>query len=82
MRFIALLAVLGILYVILTRHSPADSAKKAVAEAEAVAPAPVARPAPTAPSAAPAPTTGLRRPIARTREVLGEVKARNGAGQF
>jgi hypothetical protein len=77
MRFVAVLAVLAIVSLLLTRHSPVESAKDAVAQAEAVAPTP----APAAPAAAPTPTA-LRRPIARTHAVLDQVKTRNGAGEF
>lgn len=53
---------------------------------------PAARPAPVEPATStstaaalhqPAPTpTALRRPIARTQEVLGQVQQRNGTGEF
>ncbi len=76
MRLIAILVVLGIVYVVFTRRSPVDSATQAVAQAEAVAPA---APAPTA--AGPTPTA-LRRPIVRTKEVLSQLPERNGAGEF
>jgi hypothetical protein len=74
MRFIAILVVIGIVYVVFTRRSPVDSATQAVAETEAVAPAP-------APAAGPTPTA-LRRPIVRTKEVLSQLPERNGAGEF
>ena len=73
MRFIALLVVIGIVYVVFARHSPVDSATQAVAQAEAVAPTPAA--------AGPTPTA-LRRPIGRTKEVLSHLPERNGAGEF
>lgn len=85
MRFIAILAVIGILYFALTRNSPVQNATQAVAEAEAVAPSSTPAPAPHAASAAAAPSptpTALRRPIVRTREVLGQLGQRNGAGEF
>jgi hypothetical protein len=77
MRFIAVLAVLAVIYLLLTRRSPVESAKEAAAQTEAIAPTP----RPAAPAAAPAPTA-LRRPVARTRDVLDQVKQRNGAGEF
>ena len=76
MKYLGLLVVLVIIYLVLARQSPVDEVKEAIAQTEA---APLAQggrdPAPSAGST-------LKRPLDRTHEVLGKVKDRNGDGEF
>ncbi|MEQ1860674.1 MAG: hypothetical protein ABMA13_12135 [Chthoniobacteraceae bacterium] len=78
MKFVGLLAVLAIIYLLVSRQSRSGFATEAMKEADAV----VATPRPqAAPPAPPAPaTTGLRAPIDRTRGVLDQAKQRNSGG--
>jgi hypothetical protein len=90
MKYLALLAVLVVIYMVFLRASPVNSVKEAMDQTEmnalstgpraaATAPATVRGPAP---AAATPNTTGLRAPITRTHAALDAVKARNGAGEF
>ena len=90
MKYLALLAVLVVIYMVFIRASPTNSVKEAMDQTEIVdlssGPRAAARPTTAAP-AAPAPaaaqnTTGLRGPITRTHSALDAVKARNGGGEF
>lgn len=87
MRLIALLIVVAIIYLVITRHGPMNSTEQAMKEADAVmgtpTPAMATQYPPTAQPAQPAASSsGLRAPLDRTRSVLGDVKKRNGAGEF
>jgi hypothetical protein len=90
MKYLALLAVLVVIYMVFLRASPMNSVKEAMDQTEmtTLSTGPKAAPAPatTATStSAPAPaknTTGLRAPITRTHAALDAVKARNGDGEF
>jgi hypothetical protein len=77
MKYLAVLAVLVVIYLVLARESPVAEVTEAVAQSEA---APL-----TQGPRDPAPATGgsaLKRPIDRTHAVLEQVKARNGDGEF
>lgn len=76
MKFIVLLAAIALGWFLIAR--PHSAEKKSPI---AAAPASTSAPALAAPRPAATPTA-LRRPIARTQEVLGEVKQRNGTGEF
>ena len=87
MRFVALLIVVAIIYLVLTHHKgPSGSVSDAMKEANAVtqpaAASTTATPAASAQPAQQSQTTSLRAPIDRTRQVLGQVKQRNGGGEF
>ena len=88
MKYLALLAVLVVIYMVFLRAAPTDSVKEAMDQTEIVDLSSGPRAARTAPAAssAPAPaaqnTTGLRGPITRTHSALDAVKARNGGGEF
>ena len=77
MKYLGLLVVLVIIYVVLARQSPVDEVKEAIVQTEA---APLTQggrdPAPASTGSA------LKRPLDRTHEVLANVKDRNGAGEF
>ena len=83
MKYVFLLATVAVIYFFLVRKAPVAPVVSAVTQQETVAltsgPPGGATPAP---GAAPAPTNALKRPIDRTREVLGQVKQRNGDGEF
>ena len=76
MKYLSILVVLGIVYLVLARQSPVDHVKEAIVQTEAAPLTQGARePALTAGSA-------LKRPIDRTHEALEKVKTRNGDGEF
>jgi hypothetical protein len=86
MRLAGLLLVVGIIGFLWTRRaSPVGSSSKLDDELFGT---PTARPGLVAPGATPsksqpqAASSGLRRPIDRTRSVLEQVKQRNGDGEF
>lgn len=91
MQYLALVIVVVIIYFVLAgRHGTGPvrgRVDQAVAESEEVVPAtlPPARQA-SAPAPVAAPSvqvsSGLRRPIDRTREVLGQVKKQQGENAF
>jgi hypothetical protein len=84
MRFVALLIVIAIICLVLTHRGPVSSVPEAMREADAVThpAATTAAPGPTA-TVQPAPqSAGLRAPLDRTRAVLGQIKQRNGGGEF
>jgi hypothetical protein len=79
MRFVAIIVVLAIIYIVFTRMGPVTSVSEAMKEADAVEPvvAPTATPW-AATKAQPArQSSGLRRPLDRTRAVLKQVRQRN-----
>jgi hypothetical protein len=74
MRIVALIIVVGIVYLVYGRNGEKQSPQSRVAEAQHEAS--LVQPAP--PSAAPsAPSGSLRAPMDRTRQVLEQVKRRN-----
>jgi hypothetical protein len=81
MRLIGLLLVVGIIGFFWSRRNASVSPTTDVDEVMAT---PVAQPALVSPGSTPPPkeSSGLRRPIDRTRNVLDQVKSRNGAGEF
>ena len=76
MKYLALLAALAVIYLVLARESPLDRVQEAVTQTEA-APLTQGSREPALP-----PTSALKRPIDRTHQVLDAVKARNGNGEF
>jgi hypothetical protein len=92
MKYLALLAVLVVIYMVFLKASPVNSVKEAMDQTEMNSLSTGAKPGPTATAAtmtpgAPTPaaqknTTGLRAPITRTHAALDAVKARNGTGEF
>lgn len=65
--------LVGACYFLLIRPAPVKIAPKAASVSEVAPPAAVA---------SAAPTNALKRPLDRTREVLTQVKPRNGNGEF
>jgi len=94
MKYLALLAVLVVIYMVFLKASPVNSVKEAMDQTEMNSLSTGAKPGPTATATAttttpgaptPAPqknSTGLRAPITRTHAALDAVKARNGTGEF
>jgi hypothetical protein len=78
MKYVLLLVGVALIYFVLVRNSPVKAVAQTVTAQEA---APLTTNPQQPPAAAPA-TTALKRPIDRTREVLGQVKQRNGTGEF
>jgi hypothetical protein len=77
MRYLALLAVVAIVYFVLARRAPVADVKEAMAQTEVQ---PLTRgPREVAPVPA---TSSIKRPLDRTHAVLDQVKARNGGGEF
>jgi len=84
MKYLLILATVGAGYFFLLHKAPVAPAVQAVTQQEA-APLTTGPRGNTEPAAgsAPAPHTDyLKRPIDRTKEVLGQVAARNGNGEF
>lgn len=82
MRFLSLLVVVAIIYVVVSkRNGPASSTEKAMKEADAVmaTPYPPTYIAPTQPAPS---SGGLRAPIDRTHSVLDQVKKNNASNGF
>jgi hypothetical protein len=85
MKYVYLLAAVACVYLFLTHKAPvapvvAEITQKEVVPLTGQQNAPQAVPgAPAAPAAS---GNSLKRPIDRTREVLGQVKQRNGNGEF
>lgn len=76
MRIVAIVVVLAIVYYIYGRNGDKTSPQNRVAEAQTEA-------AQVMPAAQPAqPTNSIRAPMDRTRQVLQQVKQRNGNGEF
>ena len=77
MKYLFMLGAIAVIYYVFIREIPVAPVKEALTQAEAK-PLLGGSPAPAAPAA----TSGLKRPIDRTRQVLGEVQQRNGKGEF
>ena len=77
MKYLFLLAAVAVVYFVLARNSPVTAVTEAVTASEAA-------PLTTGPRepAPPAATSSLKAPLDRTHNVLEQVKARNGAGEF
>jgi hypothetical protein len=76
MKYLAVLAVLAVIYFVLLRASPVVQVKEAVAQTEML---PLAQGSKELKSKE---STALRRPLDRTTEVLGQQKSLNGEGEF
>ena len=83
MRFLGLIAVLAIVYVLYSKRAQPgpDSTDKAMAEFAQTAPAGSAASNSPAPASG-ASTSNIRRPIDTTRQVLDRVKKQNSASEF
>ena len=83
MKYVFLLATVAAVYFFWARQAPVAPVVDAVTQKElaplTTGPRGGATPSPAAPPRASDP---LKRPIDRTREVLQQVKGRNGAGEF
>jgi hypothetical protein len=83
MKYVFLLATVAVAYFFIAHRVPVTPAVDEITQKEA---APLSTgprdPAAAAPAAPAVRTNSLKRPIDRTREVLGQVKQRNGAGEF
>ena len=86
MRIVGLLAVVAVIGFAYSRRVKTHDSNAELNEVMSAAATPVpvalvagATPAPAVPSQ---PSSGLRRPIDTTRQVLDKVKARNGDGEF
>lgn len=77
MKYLFLLAVVAIVYVVLARQTPVAAVTAAVTASE-VAPFATGQRDPAPPAA----TSALKRPLDRTHAVLDQAKARSGAGEF
>jgi hypothetical protein len=86
MRYVALLIVVAIIYFAWSRRGPVTSVDSAMKEADAVAATATPYPATVYPPAQPAqtgqPSSGLRRPIDRTRAVMDQVNQRAAESSF
>jgi len=77
MKYLFLVGAVFVIYYVFIRETPVVQVTEALAQTE-VQPLLSGNPAPVAMPAG----SGMKRPIDRTRQVLGEVEQRNGAGQF
>jgi hypothetical protein len=75
MKYVAIIAVVAIVYFVLARHTPVAAVQQSISQSE-VAPLTTG-----SREAAPA-STSLKRPFDRTHEVLDQVQKRNGKGEF
>ncbi len=76
MRYLALLAVVAVIYFVLTRHAPVAEVKEAMAQTEV---APLTQ---GSRDVAPVASSSIKRPLDRTNAVLQQVKTRNADGEF
>jgi hypothetical protein len=82
MKYLLILATVGAGYFFLLHKAPVAPAVEAVTQQEA-APLSTGPRGNTEPATASAPqSNSLKRPIDRTKEVLGQVAGRNGNGEF
>lgn len=83
MKYVFLLITVAAVYFFLIRKAPVTPVVKEITQQEA---APLTSGPNNAPATAPAApaqgTNALKRPIDRTKEVLNQVKQRNGNGEF
>ena len=83
MKYVFLLATVAVIYLVLAHRAPVDPVVAEITQQEAAPLTTGPRGGPAAATAVPAVrTNSLKRPIDRTREVLGQVKQRNGNGEF
>jgi hypothetical protein len=76
MKYIGFILGIAGIYVYFFHHAPTAEVKTVVTAQE------VATVSSALPTATPAPTNSLKRPLDRTREVLGQVRNRNAPGEF
>jgi hypothetical protein len=83
MKYVFLLATVAVVYFFIVRKAPVAPVVKEITQQDAapLTTGPAGGPAP-APAASPQHTNSLKRPIDRTKEVLNQVKQRNGNGEF
>jgi len=82
MKYVFLLTTVAVIYFFIARKAPVAPVVKEITQQEA---APLTSGPAGAPSTAATPgehTNSLKRPIDRTKEVLNQVKQRNGNGEF
>jgi hypothetical protein len=84
MKYVFLLATVAVVYFFLVRKAPVAPVVAEITQQEAAPPTTGPRnpPATVTPAAPAVHTNSLKRPIDRTREVLNQVKQRNGGGEF
>ena len=76
MKYLAILAVPAVIYLVLARETPVAKVQEAIAQTEIVPLTTGAR------EVSPEAQSGLKRPLDRTQHVLKQVEARNGDGEF
>lgn len=79
MKYVFLLTTVVVVYFFIARKAPVAPVVQEITQREA---APLTTGAPGATPAAAAGADALKRPIDRTKEVLDQVKQRNGQGEF
>ena len=79
MKYVFFLATVAAVYFFLAHRAPVAPVVAEITQKEA---APLTAGPRNPPVAATEHTNALKRPIDRTREVLGQVKQRNGTGEF
>ena len=77
MKYLFIVGAVFVIYYVFIRETPVVPVTEALAQTEVQ---PLLSGSPTA-STAPA-GSGLKRPLDRTQQVLGDVQQRNGTGQF
>ena len=86
MKYVFLLITVALVYFFLVRKAPVAPVVKEITQQEAVplttGPAGVPASSPASGTAPAQSTNSLKRPIDRTKEVLNQVKQRNGNGEF
>ena len=83
MKYVFLLATVAVIYFFWARQVPVTPVVAEITQQEAAPLTTGPRGGPATATATPAErTNSLKRPIDRTREVLNQVKQRNGAGEF
>jgi hypothetical protein len=79
MKYVVLLIIVVAVYFFLVRKAPVAPVVKEITQQDA---APLTSGPKSPPVAASPGTNALKRPIDRTKEVLNQVKQRNGNGEF
>ncbi len=76
MRYLAILAIVAVIYLALAQKTPVTGVKEAMAQTEVQPLTQGAR------DVAPAASASIKRPLDRTSAVLQQVEMRNGGGEF